>query len=187
MRVRGEEPLTRMSSHLLAALPSPASGRGHSYTRTPELHSGCVDAVAQHHRADAQGRRRLRLRRRCQETNSKLIGIHVKLSSAQRIAGFSRLRGRFSRILLLRIAVCLHAAQYRSQIPDCYQDGEPAPKYSATLPPRRRLIWMRWLWQFTIEHQSSAEKLLAAPLRVYDNIISKYASPEVLTPKSQSC
>jgi hypothetical protein len=31
-----------------------------------------------------------------------LIGIHVKLSSAPRIAGFSRFRGRFSRILLLK-------------------------------------------------------------------------------------
>jgi hypothetical protein len=46
---------------------------------------------------------------------------------------------------------------------------------------------MRWLWQFTIEHRSLIEKLLSASSRVYDIIMTNYASPEVLTPKPQPC
>jgi hypothetical protein len=86
-----------------------------------------------------------------------------------------------------RIALCLRGAQYREETPDKYRQGEVAPKYSAILSPRAGHIWMRWFWQFTIEHRSLIEKLPSAPPRVYDIIMTNYASPEVQTLKPQSC
>jgi hypothetical protein len=41
--------------------------------------------------------------------------------------------------------------------------------------------------ELTIGGQSAAKKLRSAMLRVYDNIITSYASPEVQTLKPQSC
>jgi hypothetical protein len=41
--------------------------------------------------------------------------------------------------------------------------------------------------RFTIACRNAAEKLHSLAPRVYDNIITSYASPEVQTPKSQSC
>jgi hypothetical protein len=41
--------------------------------------------------------------------------------------------------------------------------------------------------RFTIARRGAAEKLHSAAQRVYDNIITSYASPELRTSKSQSC
>ncbi|MFK4410031.1 hypothetical protein ABH991_007065 [Bradyrhizobium ottawaense] len=53
-------------------------GGGRRRDQRADLETGGVDAIAQHQRADPQGRRSLRLRRCRGRANNELIGVHRK-------------------------------------------------------------------------------------------------------------